>query len=148
MRRYTRLISALLVISLVVAFPVCATNEPTPWSSAYFTSYDPYIYYESGNYFEIWFDVVAARRMEELGVSEIEIEVSADGSDWDTATICYPEDYPQMICENTGFHYDCVSYTGVIGYYYRACVTFYAKNSTGIGELYAYTQTIRLVAAP
>lgn len=148
MKRYARFISVLLIISLIIAFPVYASNEVAPWSSAYFTSYDPFIYYESGDTFEIWFDVVAARCMQELGVSEIEIQVSPNGSDWTTSRTLYPEDYPQMICENTGFHADYVTYTGYIGAYYRAYITFYAKNSTGIGEIYAYTQTIRLVAAP
>lgn len=148
MRQCVRIVSTILIISLILSIPVYATEEATPWGSSFFTSYDPYIYYESGSTFEIWFDVVAARRMEELGVNKIKIQVSSDGSNWETATTYYPEDYPQMICENTVFHADYVTYTGSIGYYYRAYITFYAKNSTGIGELYAYTQTIRLVAAP
>lgn len=148
MKYYMRLVSVILIIALVLAVPVCAEEETAPWSSAFIASYDPYIYYESGTYFEIWFDVVAVRRMEELGVSKVKIQVSSDGSNWGTVTTCYPEDYPQMICENTGFHMDCVPYTGTVGNYYRAYVTFYAKNSSGIGEISAYTQTIRLVAAP
>lgn len=148
MRKCLKIVSVMLVVSLILGVPVHASDEATPWSSAFFTSIDPYIYYESGNYFEIWFDVVAARRMEELGVSKIKIQVSSDRSNWETVTTCYPEDYPQMICENTGFHADYIPYTGIIGKYYRAYITFYAKNSTGIGELSAYSQIIRLVAAP
>ena len=147
MKRYTQFISVLLIISLIIAFPVYASNEVTPWASAFFTSYDPSISYESGDTFEIWFDVVAPRRMQELGVSEIEIQVSPNGSNWTTTRTLYPEDYPQMICENTGLHAGYITYTGAIGAYYRAYITFYAKNSSGIGEIYAYTQTIRLVAA-
>ena len=148
MKRCVRIVSMILAISLLFAAPVYASDEATPRSSAFFTSYDPYIYYESGSSFEIWFDVVAPYRMEKLGVSKIKIQISSDGSEWETATTCYPEDYPQMICENTGFHADYVSYTGTVGYYYRAHITFYAKNSSGIGEIYAYTQIVRLVAAP
>ena len=148
MKRYIRFVSIILIISLILSVPVYADEEATPRGSSFIFSYDPYIYYESGNYFEIWFDVVATRPMEEVGVSEIELQVSSNGSNWTTVKTYYPEDYPQMICENTGFHYDYVPYTGAIGCYYRAYVTFYAKNSTGIGEISAYTQTIRLVAAP
>lgn len=147
MQRFARLVSIILVISMVFVVPVYA-EEVTPWSSAFIASYDPYIYYESGSSFEIWFDVVAVRRMEQLGVSSIEVEVSPNGTDWTTVRTLYPEDYPQMICENTVFHADYVTHTGYVGAYYRAYITFYAKNSTGIGELSAYTQTIRLVAAP
>lgn len=148
MNRCVRIVAVILAVSLLLAAPVYASDEAIQRSSAFFTSYDPYIYYESGGSFEVWFDVVAPYRMEKLGVSKIKIQVSADGSNWETVKTCYPEDYPQMICENTGFHADYVSYTGVIGCYYRAHITFYAKNSSGIGELYAYTQTIRIVAAP
>ena len=145
MKRCTRLVSIILIVSLILSVPVYAEEEATPWSSSFIFSYDPYIYYESGSYFEIWFDVVAHREMEEVGVSEIELQVSSNGYTWTTTKTFYPEDYPQMILENTGFNYDYVPYTGAIGYYYRAYVTFYAKNSTGIGEIYAYTQTIRLI---
>lgn len=148
MRQCTRVISILLIISLLLAVPVYAEDEITPWSSSFIASYDPYIYYESGNSFEVWFDVVAVRRMDELGVNEIEIQRSSNGSSWTTVKTCYPDEYPQMICDNTGFHADYITYTGTVGYYYRAYITFYAKNSSGIGEIYAYTQTIRLVAAP
>ena len=134
-----------MIISLILSVPVYATEEATPRGSSFILSYDPYIYYESGSTFEIWFDVVATRGMDELGVSEIEVKVSSNGYTWTTAATYHPEDYPQMICEDTGFHYDYIPYTGAIGYYYKAYVTFYAKNSTGIGEIYAYTQTIKLI---
>ena len=147
MKRSAKIVSLILIVSLVFFVPVHA-EEVAPWSSSFIASYDPSIYYESGSSFEIWFDVVATRRMEELGVSKIKIQVSSDGSNWGTVTTLYPEDYPQMICENTGMHVDYVTYSGTIGRYYRAYITFYAKNSTGIGELSAYTQKVRLVAAP
>lgn len=148
MKRYTRLLSIVLIISMILVIPVHAEEDASLWSSSFIASYDPSIDYESGSSFDIWFDVVATRRMEELGVNEIIVQVSSDGSNWSTVTTLYPEDYPQMICENTGMHAGYVTYSGTIGRYYRAYITFYAKNSTGIGELSAYTSKIRLVAAP
>ena len=82
--------------------------------------------------------------MDELCASSIRVQRSADGSNWETMRAYEPGVYTQMICENTSFHCSYVSYTGTPGYYYRAYVTFYARNSTDYGKLYQYTQTILL----
>ncbi len=34
--------------------------------------------------------------------------------------------------------------TAIIGYYYTAYITFYAKDSRGIGERYVYTEIIKM----
>ena len=47
-----------------------------------------------------------------------------------------------MIDDNTAFHAATLTCTKTSGYYYRAYVEFYAKNSTGTGELNYYTAKI------
>ena len=138
MKLFLRSLCLILVISIILAVPVFATKEATPWASNYFVYYSTYLYRTTGTEFEIWFDVVGRNIMTELGVNSIILQESSDGENWTSIKTYTPEDYPQMICENTGSHADCVSYTGRPGYDYRAYVTFYAKNSSGFGERYVY----------
>lgn len=136
-----RIICILMSVLLFIAIPVCA-EESDIYSSIYFASYDSAIYNTSGRTLEIWYDVVGNGAMDEIGVSCIELERSSNNSDWTVIKTYLPEDYPQMICENTGINYDCVSYLGTYGYYYRAYVTFYAKNSRGEGNRSRYSETV------
>lgn len=138
MKNFLKVLCAILVISMVLSVPVFAAEETNPWSSAFFVLYSTYLYRTTGTQFEIWFEVDARDVMQELGVNSILLQESSDGENWITVKTYEPEDYPQMICENTGSHAECVSYTGRTGYDYRAYVSFYAKNSSGIGERYVY----------
>ena len=130
-----------LIIGALLVLPVSAESA-TPYSSAFFYSYDASLYKADTTELFIYFDVVGVGAMEELGSSCIKIQRSADGINWITAKTFYPSSYPQMICNNTGFVYDYVPYSAYADYYYRAHVTFYAKNSRGTGEMYQYTETI------
>lgn len=138
MNRFIKVVCLILIVAMVTTVPVFAEPDTTPWASAYFVSYGTYLYRTTGTSFEIWFEVVARDIMQELGVNSILLQESSDGQNWTTVHTYEPEDYPQMICTNTGSHADCVSYTGRSGYDYRAYVSFYAKKSTGIGERYVY----------
>lgn len=143
MKRFSRCICAIMAVVLLLAVPVHA-EEAAPRASSFFGSYSTYLYKAAYNKIEVWFDVVALGAMDELGVSSIKVQRSADGSNWETMRVYEPGVYTHMICENTGFHCDYVTYTGTPGYYYRAYVTFYARNSTGYGKRYVYTQTMLL----
>lgn len=146
MKRYARLICIVTIVALLLAVPAQAvTNEEVaPWSSSYFTSISTYLLKVSSLRFQIWFDITATRTMDELGVTSIEVQRSADGVAWTTMKTFLPEDYPQMMDANSGSHVDCVYYTGTPGYYYRAHVTFYAKRGNGLGELYRYTDVLKM----
>lgn len=136
-----RIVSIIMSVVLFFAIPVFAEESGT-YSSIFFGSYDSAIYNTSGRNLEIWFDVVGNGSMDEIGVTCIELERSSNNSDWTVVKTFLPEDYPQMICENTAMNYDCVSYLGTYGYYYRAYVTFYAKNSRGEGYNNEYSETV------
>lgn len=141
MARTVRMMCFIVCAALLLALPVSAQQSNT-YSSIFFASYDSSIYVPSGRTLEIWFDAVGNGEMDEIGASYIELERSADGNNWTVIKTFLPEDYPQMICENTGMNYDCVSYLGAYGYYYRAYVEFYASNSRGWGNEYQYSETI------
>lgn len=142
MKRFIKAVCVILVIAILLAVPVSAESEVSPYGSYYFIDYSTYLYRVSGYQFEIWFDVAARGVMDELGVSEIKLQRSADGENWSTVLTYTPAGNPQMLCENAACHADCVYYTGTSGYEYRAYVTFYAKNSSGYGKRYMYAYPI------
>ena len=146
MKRSFRFLCLIMALCLLLAFPVHAASEVEPRGSAFFSSYGTAIYEASSTSFEVWFDVNAnAAIMEEIGVSMIEVYRSADQENWTKMKTYEMEDYPEMIDENTGSHTGYVTYNyATPGYYYTAYVTFYAKNSTGIGKRFVYTQIIQM----
>lgn len=144
MKKLIRITCIIMAIVLLFAVPVYA-EEVSTWSSSYIAIFDSYLWKISDNQFQVWFDITGMGMMEELGVSQIKVQRRASPNDeWVTFKTYLPSSYPQMICKNTGSHVDCVTYTGTPGYYYRAVVTFYAKNSKGIGKIVDYAETILL----
>lgn len=141
-----RVLCLLLGISLLMVLPVHAASNVEPRGSAFFSSYWTFLDKTSSTSFDVIFDVTAnAAVMQELGASMIEVYESADQQSWTKVKIYEKEDYPEMIDYNTGSHMDYVTYDDAKpGYYYRACVTYYAKNSMGIGENFIYTEILRM----
>lgn len=146
MKKIIRLICMLLIISVFLTTTAYAQTVAASRGSAFFASYGTDLYKTSSTSFQIWFDVVAnASTMQELGVSEIVLYRSADKQSWASIKLYQKGVYPQMIAYNTGVHTDYVTYNfATSGYYYRAYITFYAKNSTGIGERDVYTEIIKM----
>lgn len=146
MKKSLRILCLILVLSMLFAFPVQAASEVEPRGSAFFSSYGAAIFKASSNSFEVWFDVMAnAAIMQEIGVSIIDVYRSSDQENWTKMRTYKMENYPEMIDENTGSHTGYVTYNyATPGYYYRARVIFYAKNSTGIGERFVYTQIFQM----
>ena len=146
MKKHIRMICILLVICLVLAFPVSAENGSQTWASLYFAAHSCYLYKVDSSTFYICFDVTAtASVMQELGVSSIEVERSADGVNWSVIRTYDADDYPQMMAENAVTHQGYITYRyATPGHYYRAYITFYAKNSNGIGERCRYTAVMEM----
>ena len=141
MKRFTRITCLIIVLSFLVAVPIYATEE-SQRASSYFSSYRAYCYKASSTNLRVYFSVVATSDMDELGTSTIKVQRSSDGTNWTTVKTYTKENYPQMIDTDTGSHSSYVSYTAASGYYYRAYVTFYAKNSAGTGKNYLYTAKV------
>lgn len=144
MRRKLRCMSMVLAVLMLVSIPVSA-EETSNCSSLFFDSYAVSIDKISSTVLEVTYDITATRGMDELGVSEIKIQRSSDGSNWTTAHTFSKDTYPWFICENTGSHDGEVRCTTLTGYYYRAKITFWAKKSgLGTGSYTATTETIYL----
>ncbi len=146
MKKILRIICIVIVLSLVLAIPAYAESTVESRGSAFFGSYATDLYKTSSSSFQIWFDVDAnVATMDVLGVSEIIVYRSADQQSWTKMRTYTMENYPQMVAQNTTSHIDYVTYNyATTGYYYTAYITFYAKNSTGIGERYVYTEILRM----
>lgn len=144
MKKFIRAVCVTLVIALIMAVPVSAEEEVAPCSSAYFASISTYLYKLSTLRFAVCFDVIATRPMDELGVSSIEVQRSSDSVNWTTMKTYTPDEYQEMVDTETGSCDGDVAYTGTPGYYYRAYVTFYAKDGNNLGEMYRYTDVLRL----
>lgn len=140
-----RILCLLLAMSLLMAVPAQAVNAE-PRASAFFSSYWTELTKMSSTSLAICFDVSAnAAFMDELGASEIELFESSDQRNWDSVKTYDPEDYPQMLDYNTVSHSGYVMYyEAKPGYYYTACVTYYAKDSRGIGENFIYTAILQM----
>ena len=146
MKRLVRFVCIVLAFSLFLAIPSYAESPAEPRGSAFFAAYSTDLAKFSSTSFNIWFDVDAnAAQMDVIGVSEIIVYQSADQQNWTQTRTFYMEDWPEMIDTNTASHVGHIRYNyATPGYYYTAYITFYAKNSTGIGERYVYTEILKM----
>lgn len=146
MKRTIRLICILLVICMVASITIFAETVVEPRASAFFAAHDTFLYKTASNQFQVWFDVTAnATDIDMLGVSKIEVYRSSDQSNWIKMRTYNYEDYPEMMDYNSGSHTGYVTYNyATPGYYYRAHITFYAKNSTGTGNIFRFTAIMQM----
>lgn len=147
MKKLVRFVCVILVCGLLLAVPAQAAETAESRASTFFSSYGTDLYKTSSSSFQIWFDVVATagNTMQVLGVREIIVYRSADQQSWTKMRTYTMDNYPQMVDQNTTYHADYVTYNyATTGYYYRAYITFYAKNSSGIAERYVYTEILRM----
>lgn len=143
MKRFTQFVCSILILSVVLVYPAAAAEYSTR-ASNYFGSRSCYLYRTSGTSFQVCFDVVAVGQMQELGASEIKVQRSADGVNWTTVKTYNKSSYSNLIAYNTGEHGSNVTFINVSpGYYYRAYVEFYAKNSAGTAIYGSYTSSLR-----
>ena len=146
MKKLTKIVTMIVVISLMLTMPAYAQSTAEPRGSAFFGSYGTDLYKTSSTSFQIWFDVVSnVTTMDVLGVSEIILYRSSDGESWSKVKLYTMDVYAQMVDYDTSSHTGYVSYNfATTGRYYRAYITFYAKNSTGVAERYVYTEILRM----
>ena len=139
MKRFARLICLVMVFTLLAAIPAHAA-ETSARASDYFASYRAYVTKLSSTELGVAFHVVCVSRMDEVGVSRIRVQRSSDGTNWTTVHTFNKSAYTNMTDTNTYSHGSTVSCSITPGYYYRAIVDFYAKNSSGSAAHFYYTE--------
>jgi len=142
MNRFLKLTCVLLALVLILSIPAKAVENGNPRASYFFIKSCVTLCEISGSYFEAWFDVTGTGIMDEIGVSFIKIQRSSDCTNWTTVCTYTKESYPSLITRNTANHTAGLSYVGTEGYYYRAHIQLYAKNSNGMGTMNEYTAPI------
>ena len=143
MKRFVRYVCLVLTMTLLVAIPTFAAETR---SSRFFTSSIACLDqpYANGRAIHVIFDVLAPRIMDELGVNFIKVQQSADGENWTTVKTFTKAEYINLIGRNTGNHTGYVIYNGIKGYYYKAYMELYAKDSTGTAYMPRYTGSMLL----
>lgn len=144
MKRFSRLLCILMSVVLMISTSAAAAENVEPRASNFFMSSDVYISMQTSTQFRVWFEVSALGIMDKVGASEVKVQKSSDGENWTTMKTYSMDDYSNMIDENSGAHASYVTYTGQTGYYYRAKITLYAENSSGVGEWIRYTSSVLL----
>lgn len=134
MKRLTRIVCLILIMSMVLAVPAMAAER----ASTFFGSHSCYLWEISDSTFQVWFDVTAVRGMDVLGASKIVVQRSTDRVNWE-AVATYYDRYGY----NTSSYGTYVTYSSASsGYYYRAQVTFYAQDGANRGYYTDYTSSI------
>ena len=144
MKRFVRSVSLVLALVLFFATPVFASESITPKASNYFSRSSTYLVKISSTQFKAYFEITGTRTMTEIGAKTVKIQRSSDGVNWTTMKTYNSSDYSNMIVTNDFFHTSYFTYSGTPGYQYRAFVTYYAKNSSGTGEVDEYSETLIL----
>jgi len=143
MKRFLRCVCLILVLSLTLAIPTFAA-EATPRASNYFGKRTCYLWNVSSSGFDVWFEVVAVRTMIELGASTIKVQRSTDTVNWSTVRTYTKAYNPGMTTTaGTAGYNSYVTFDDVdSGYYYRAYVEFYARDSSGSAVQGMYTSHV------
>lgn len=143
MKRFTCLMCTMLLFLVILPMTAFGVEVLPRRASEYFATDSCYLQKMSSTEFRVWFDVTGTDIMDEIGTSVIVVQRSSDGSSWTDVKTYTKESYSQMVAYNTVQHSDYVTYSSATsGYYYRASVKFYAKNSSGSAGLYRYTSKI------
>lgn len=135
MKRFIQLVCLVLIASMLLAVPAYAAEQ----ASDFFAAHSCYLWEVSDSAFQVCFNVTAVGGMDVLGASEIKVQRSSNGVSWETVATYY--DYYGY---DRSYYSKEITYSSVTsGYYYRAKVTFYAQDDTGVGEYTDYTSSLR-----
>ena len=144
MKRFCRCASFILAIVLFISTPAFAAESVTPKSSNFFMCSSTYLVKITEKQFKAYFEITAVGTMDELGARTVTIQRSKDGENWTSMKTYSSDDYENMIATNTVNHCSYFTYTGTVGYSYRAKVIYYAKTGNNIGEVIEYSETLTL----
>ena len=144
MKRFTQVISIILVLVMALSTTAFAVETADSRASSFFSASSVYFWHVSGTQYQVWFDVTSRGTMDVLGASEIVVERSTDEKNWSEVATFDMADYSQMTTTNTFTYANYVSVTCTSGYSYRATVYLYAKNSSGTGIMPEVTDILDL----
>ena len=139
-----RLLCSLLAVCMCSSLLCAAAVEPR--SSNYLDSYVCSVTPESGGEIVVTAEVNAIINATEIGVTDVYIYESSNGSTYKCVEHFSADDYPEMLGSGRHFYEDVVTYEGTVGKYYYASVYVYAGDEDG-GDTRIYTTAARRAIA-
>mgnify|MGYP004481966297 CR=1 FL=1 len=128
------------VICLIMAICIfSAMSTALARSSQTLSAYCAGCVAESGGEIAVWVDVTGKYpRMEKIGTDTIYLYESTDNKTFYCVKIFEADDYPSMMTTNAISYYKtAVTYQGIAGRYYSACVYCYAEKN-GVSDSKPY----------
>lgn len=129
-----KLIALILVLSLITPCTASAvtTESITPYASKYLSLYSAYVYVTTSGEVQVWFEVMGADDLDEIGALRIVLYESSDNSNWDDVKTFLYESTSNMLFYDDDYISSHVSWQGTYGKYYKAYVTIWGgKNGNG-----------------
>lgn len=133
-----RLLALLLCFVFLIPIP---TQAAEPRASYYLSSYTAYICHMGGGELQIWFSVAGVDEWADIGVLDIFLYESQDGTNYNWVKTLSFENYPEMLDHDSSFHMSYVTYQGKLARYYRAYVCIWAGDENNNGDTrYIWTE--------
>lgn len=128
-----KLIAIILVLSLITPCTASAvTSESiTPYASKYLSLYSAYVYVTTSGEVQVWFEVMGADDLDEIGALRIVLYESSDNSNWDDVKTFLYESTSDMLFYDDDYISSHVSWQGTYGKYYKAYVTIWGGKNGG-----------------
>lgn len=128
MKKVLRILCLTLAMITVLSSVAFASSAR---ASKYLSAYHATMFETSDGNISIYFNVIAPRKMEHLGVTKINIQ-RYNGSYWQTEYTYRYSEMPELQGENVAKHSATVVYEPQYpSSEYRAVLTFYGADSTG-----------------
>lgn len=149
MKLTIKMLALVLVLAMIAPSVAAASVEiAQPFASSYIQSYSVYLVMD-GNTVKTTFRVYGTTILADVGVKEIILQQSPNGTTGWTDVATYLSSDPQyaasMMGHNRVSFYSNVPYAnGISGYYYRAQVTVYCGDGTNGDSRTTYTTVKQL----
>lgn len=129
-----RLIALILALALITPSTAFATavENTAPYASRYLSLYSAYVYVTTSGEVQVWFEVMGADDLDEIGALRIVLYESNDNENWDDVKTFLFESTNGMLFYDDDYISSHVSWQGTYGNYYKAYVTIWGgKNGSG-----------------
>lgn len=133
MKKIKRILCGLLAVCILSGL-LCTPASASTYSSAYLDGYSAFVSSDGGKVY-VTVDVAGVNYMDKIGTTLIILYESKDNKSFSRVATFKSENYPAMMISNASTYYKTpVSYSGVVGYYYKASVYVYAEKNGGSDE--------------
>lgn len=129
-----RIVALILVLATLAPLGASAAVAETvqPRASSYLDSYSAYVYPAGSGKVQVYYSVVGANYMDEIGYLRIAIYESTDNSNFTWVKTFTNTNTPSLLGYDKIYHSGHVDYQGVAGRYYKAYVCVWAgENGSG-----------------